>query len=51
MTSLSMSQPEIEPKGGEILLDVDESFRDIPDGGTMAWLQVAGAFCINLSTW
>lgn len=24
---------------------------DIPDGGAAAWLQVAGSFCINLSTW
>ena len=24
---------------------------DIPDGGAQAWLQVAGSFCINLSTW
>ena len=21
------------------------------DGGSVAWLQVAGAFCINLTTW
>lgn len=24
---------------------------EIPDGGVVAWLQVAAAFCINLSTW
>jgi len=24
---------------------------DIPNGGLTAWLQVAGAFCIYLTTW
>lgn len=24
---------------------------DVPDGAIFAWLQVAGAFGINLSTW
>lgn len=24
---------------------------EVPDGGAIAWLQVTGAFCINLTTW
>ena len=24
---------------------------DAPDGGAVAWVQVAGSFCITLSTW
>lgn len=35
--------------------DVDRSFDDddddISDGSAIAWLQIAGSFCIMLSTW
>jgi hypothetical protein len=25
--------------------------REIPNGGTLAWLQVLGAFCLYINTW
>ena len=48
--------PEKKTEVDEAHLHTDPSKAERPadqisDGGIVAWLQVAGAFCINLTTW
>ena len=48
--------PETKTEVDEANLHHDPSKAECPtdqisDGGLVAWLQVAGAFCINLTTW
>ena len=48
--------PETKIEVDEANLHTDSSKAERPadqisDGGIVAWLQVAGAFCINLTTW
>ena len=48
--------PETKTEVDQANLHTDPSRAEVPanqrfDGGVVAWLQVAGAFCINLTTW
>ena len=38
-------------EGTESSFHIEEPCVPVPDGGAMAWVQVAGAFCVNLTTW
>lgn len=48
-----MTDPEklSSPDSSTATLDIETSVDDIPTPGLTAWLQVAGAFGINFTTW